>query len=856
MKCVTFSAEFDAGFWPGPLTDLEAVAGETWVGQNGLLSLLETTLGLRYPAEPDALRAAALVPTIQKQNGFWSESAKVDPFGTARKLLTWRDRLCLHGWQGQPVTPLLKSLAQVTKSVLPGFPDRLNDVFQTLSKRRADMARVSLCEPLDELPLAWRQVLKALQAQGTKVEVMEPGAATPSGDLEAARKPGFKPTGDGSLQLLRPAGPLAAAHEVAAWLAARGDLNGTVIIGGDAVLDRELRNFGLPCLGSPSSVYDHTLLQVVPLVLEMGWSPPDPQRALELLTLPQGPVPRGIAFRLTNALQEWPAVGSDVWQKALAEGLEKLPDPESRSRVRKRLELLFSQADQKGRYPVRSIEERLTVLENWARGRAKLGDEEQALLEPVLRQLSNLMRLLDLSGVSDLSPAQLQRAIQDATAEVGLPALNQAQAGMASVGTPGSIVGRAKVIVWWNFHRGSEARPHQLPLNSNERKELREAGVEIPEPGDEALALAQAWQRPLLMAEEILLLVCPARGEDGEELATHPLWDEVLARAEKGADTSLLEMAQPIGAPKRSKRHLVELPGPVPIWHAPKGATLRREQEWPASLERLVSCPFRWVIEDLAYIRGGSTASLQSGSFLEGQFMHEVLARLLETLPAEPQQAECQALEIFDRDGPLLAAPIFQPGKEDVKARTRRAVGVAAKRLVEMLSAAGLKPSAMETRYSRKVPELDFELHGIPDLVAGHAVIDFKRGGSRRWREKLENGTATQMACYAHLCQDKRSNNLPACGVFIIREAAMLTTDQGIFPSAEGLKGPSIEQTWEALVSAVNQRFIEIDAGIIHAPGAGEAPPKKSTIDESGMVLISSCGYCNAAGLCGRGRGA
>lgn len=856
MISLTFSTEFDAGFWPGPLTDQEAVAGETWVGQNGLLSLLETALGLRYPAEPDALRAAALVPAIRKQNGFWSESAKVDPFGTARKLLTWRDRLCLHGWQGQPVTPLLKELAQVTKNVTPGFPDRMNDVCYILSKRRSDIAQISLCEPLEELPLAWRQVLKALQAQGTEVEVIEPGTATPSGDLEAARKPGFKPTGDGSLQLLRPAGPLAAAHEVAAWLAARGDFNGTVIIGGDAVLDRELHNFGLPCLGSPSSVYDHTLLQVVPLVLEMGWSPPDPQRALELLTLPQSPVPRGIAFRLTRALQEWSAVGSDVWQKALAEGLEKLPDPESRSRVQKRLEILFSQADQQGRYPARTIEDRLSVLDNWARGRAKLGDEEQALLEPVLKQINNLMRLLDLSGVSDLSPAQLQRAIQDATVEVGLPALNQAQAGLASVGTPGSIVRPAKVIVWWNFHRGSEARPHQLPLNSKERKELREEGVEIPEPGDEALALAQAWQRPLLMAEEALLLVSPARGEDGEELAPHPLWDEVLARAEKGADTYLLEVAKPIGAPQRSKRHLIELPGPVPIWHAPEELTLRRDQEWPTSLERLVSCPFRWVIEDLAYIRGGSTASLQNGSFLEGQFMHEVLARLLESLPADPQQAEYQALEIFDRDGPLMAAPIFQPGKEDVKARTRRAVGVAAKRLVEMLSAAGLKPTAMETRFSRKVPELDFELHGIPDLVADDAVIDFKRGGSRRWREKLESGTATQMACYAHLCQDKLSKYLPSCGVFIIREAAMLTTDQGIFPGAEGLKGPSIEQTWEALVSAVDQRFKEFAAGIIHAPGASEAPPKKSTVDESGMVLVSSCDYCKAAGLCGRGRGA
>ena len=49
------------------------------------------------------------------------------------------------------------------------------------------------------------------------------------------------------------------------------------------------------------------LLQVLPLVLEMGWQPPNPQRALELLTLTVSPVPRMIARHLAEALQNWPA---------------------------------------------------------------------------------------------------------------------------------------------------------------------------------------------------------------------------------------------------------------------------------------------------------------------------------------------------------------------------------------------------------------------------------------------------------------------------------------------------------------------------------------------------------------------
>lgn len=411
MISITFSTEFDAGLWPGPLADQEAVAGETWLGQHGLLSLLETALGLRYPAEPDALRAAALVPAIRRQKGFWHKSAKVDPFGTARKLLTWRDRLRLHGWQGQPTTPLLKELARVTNGVTPGFADRLEDVLHALESRRADISQIQLCEPKSDLPQLWNQVLEALARQGAKIDDIEPSAANAAGDLRKARKPGFKPKGDGGLQLMRPAGPLAAAHEVAAWLAARNDMTGTVIIGGDAVLDRALRNFGLPCLGSASFVHDHTLLQVVPLVLEMGWSPPDPQRALELLSLPRSPVPRGIAYRLTSALQEWPAVGSDAWQEALQDGLDELPDAKARSRIAKRLSTLFSQPDKDGRYPASALKDRLSVLGDWAQGWANMGDTEPALWEPVLSQINNLLRLLDLSGVSGLSPAQDRKSV-------------------------------------------------------------------------------------------------------------------------------------------------------------------------------------------------------------------------------------------------------------------------------------------------------------------------------------------------------------------------------------------------------------------------------------------------------------
>ena len=101
---ITLGIDFDHGYWPGPLLDREASAGEAWVGPAGLLSILETALGLGGPHESEALRAARLVPRVLEADGFWSESARHNPLTAARTLLRWRDRLWMQGWQGERVS--------------------------------------------------------------------------------------------------------------------------------------------------------------------------------------------------------------------------------------------------------------------------------------------------------------------------------------------------------------------------------------------------------------------------------------------------------------------------------------------------------------------------------------------------------------------------------------------------------------------------------------------------------------------------------------------------------------------------------------------------------------------------------
>lgn len=43
---VVFDRSFDGGAWPGPLAERDAAMGESWLGELGMLGLLETMVGL------------------------------------------------------------------------------------------------------------------------------------------------------------------------------------------------------------------------------------------------------------------------------------------------------------------------------------------------------------------------------------------------------------------------------------------------------------------------------------------------------------------------------------------------------------------------------------------------------------------------------------------------------------------------------------------------------------------------------------------------------------------------------------------------------------------------------------------
>ena len=888
-----------------------AAIGEIWVGPARLQGILETALGLGGLFPSPSERTAALARAVRTEEGFWSASAEKDPISVARTLLRWIDWLRLHEWEGQaptaapasgsvtdhkPCSPAGRASAQKPGSevshaaglkvpsasaspnlnrlydlsrllpfALPGSPDRLIAISTALDKRRTDIESIDTFEPVDRLLPLWRKIFVKLEARGVAIRhsPIHPVSSKRATDLRRCLSPAFAPSNDGSLILFRPYSPMDAAESVAAWLRAQTAIPETLIISPDVVLDEALRRFGLPVTGAKETTNDDPLLQVLPLVLAIGWDPPDPQRALELLIIPDGPVPGFLARALRSALQQWPAVGSPSWNDSLATGLDALSPAARRDRVRDLLAAIFRpDAGIRTAFPSSALKLRTQVVRKWAAARRFAAEQPPEMvdrLDAVIGQCNLFERLIELSGFGSLTEPQLLRLLRELTDSTGPHRRYAPEAGISVVNSPAAVAGPARHIIWWDFTLESAPEPFSIPLSRAELAALESSGVTLTPAADIASDHSRRWRRPFAQASETLLLVCPVFGEDGEERHHHPLWDEVTANLKEGTSRASLE-ARKLDHDARSKKRrdaLLPIPRPRRSWSVRPSMISPPRSHSPTSMQSLIGCSFKWVLTYLGRLRDPEIAALTDNGTMLGALSHEILAKTLRSDPADGLTAQKTADDMFVRLGPKLAAPLFLPGAPFQISFARKATADAARVLVDQLKRSELPIVAIETPVSKKLGALEF--NGRTDLVVGDppVVIDLKWSGGSYRREQLKNGTAFQVAAYAFMIQTGRA--FPGAAYFILRDQRLITLKSAPFANAENVDGPPLQETWNALLAATRESLDLLTKGRIEAFGiplkddAGVA--KKDEISDGRLILEPPCKFCSFGFLCGRSWG-
>lgn len=844
---VAFDWAIDDGAWPGPLASTRtAVMGQAWLGPLGLLARLELELGLGGQHATPVERASALARALARTDGFWSRSLEVDRLATAERILLDRDMLALWGWRGEPVSERLDSLWLVSVA-FPGVPDRLRSVIERLACHRVDIAAMRLFEPTAALPPLWHQLVQVLQAAGTRIDELPIPVAASSGDLGSARSGAFMPVGDGSLQLVRPHGVLAAADEAAAALAACRYHDELVVIGADAVLDAALARHGMPRTGA--AVARPGSAALVRLCVETVFHPMDAAHVHALLCTEPSPIPRRVAWRLATSIRRFPGRRTPLWRDALASGLDAV-EPGRRDAVAALVSMLLDPiADHAAEVPVVRIVERISTLAEWARGRVATDTR----LSEVIAMSDRLVGLLQRLGRDRFGLAELRRCCD--AIEVSDVRGVSAELGPAALSGPGALLGPVRRVMWWNFTREAAPRAPRVRLSRAERDALAAAGVAVPDAGDVMAHEARRWRRPLELATEALVLVCPRTDDVGEPAQPHPLWDELIAGMPEASRAAVLVASQvsfaEASGPVVARREPVALRSTPAASGQAKVArsTGLREVESVSSIEMVLGCPLAYALRYLGGLRPGlASAAAVPGPLLGGQVAHHVLAAVFADGALDPEVAATRATAFVDDMLPHLAETLMLSHHQAERAAVRRAIVQSARVVAVCVARTGASIRGVEVPLAGTVGGVKVE--GRADLVLSDPdhVIDFKWGTTTP-RERLRAGAAVQLAIYSELACSGATR--PGVAYLSLRTQRVFAARATQLPGALTPTEHSVDDMLAGLLAALGRREVELRAGQFAAPGAVDVGPR-SQLSEGILELAPSCEYCAFDGLCGR----
>lgn len=907
MPCIQrefyLTAGFDGPWFPGPLGGLDARAGAWSGGVGALLSVLGLHLGV-VPEEMS--RAERLVTTVQiiretvarGEGGPVASSFDLDPEGVAWLLLNWRDDLLLHGWSGDAAAlpDRLRNVLNVLSGgtagdIAFGLPDsilRLLDVPALRTTRVVD--RVRLAEPREHYPPLVGRLLTCMAEAGTVISWEEIEAVDSEGrDLVAARDAArgvgsVPPVGDGSLLRLTPGSPWEGAEVVAAWLASLPDVSNVVVIAEEglrAELDGALARHGVPSVGSGAVSPYRAALQVLPLFLGLQWAPLNPSRFLEYLQLPVHPLPRSARTSLAILFSEYPGMGGQVWNAKIEDVIvharknardTRADEAEAELRILLRDWLPAPDALAGEFLLTARVLELVGRVADWARKRAHameasdLAEEREGaeILGAAACQADLLADLLRQSGINEWSQLALQRLQLLALGEGAAMSYRAAEKGAVRVvSSPGAVLGPVDTVLWWNFTRNGAETPRGWSFTRAERRALREQGIKVPEPAEEAARLAERWARPLRFARSRLVAVSH-RLDGGEEVPVHPLWDAVTAgwkpedhRRVTVPVSALLEGASTGLNPETIRMDPLPAPGAKRLWNLPEIKKAVREKESYSSLSSFVSCPFQYVLRYGARLRPATAVSLVEDHLLKGNLGHLLAQDLLTSGGAIPDtkklrdMAERHVDELLNEMGTSLA----MTGKEADLSVYRASIVEAVVALGGFLRKNGLKVVGAEEKLLTDLPDGTI-LFGFVDLLVedrrgNRMVLDMKYSdrGVGSYASKLADGKALQLAVYARILGPGT-----AAAYVSLRDGRVVTPEPNPVPGGRRILGPSLDDLWNLLETTVTGlRGEHKKTGEVLAAGVPDADGKTGMPEiPGGLAKVDPpCEYCDYGAVCG-----
>ena len=906
---ILFGMYLDGVPWSNKLASM----GEIRTGPLGLLSILETRLGLSGLSVHPVNRIDEYMNRMKHidcDSGWFHNSFAVDPWSTARQMLLWRDELIEAGWQGDmnivgsSRLQAINDLENIDMPISPGRSERLQEVIRQLRQGKIiGIATIQLVESLDLLPPVWRNLMELLEGQGISIEQLQkPTGSKHAGNLAAVQNfllgeagPDSLSLEDESLILLEAENEWQAAEHLALWLAAAPDANDqvTIICGSDAsILDQALKRHGLPCLGRTEVSRWREIQQILPLMLANVWKPVDISLLVEMLSLTIPPFPRWVCQSLLRAIAQEPGLGGRAWEAALAEIenkrkeiLENRGDPLSADKARQYVQqikaiLVDERFDPVEGIPEDVLRDRCQKVINWLGWRL---DTHPMLIEIVSQARDIQAIAIDKGSVPRIT---LERML-DTLVGAGSNNLDSyAESALWQVvDHPGQVIDSYRDVIWWGFN--DPMIGPSTYWSKQERTELQAAGVNIEESKCFRNREAIAWQQGFVNAEERFIAIHIARME-GTPVSHHPYWDTIcqaVAQIGKGysdEETSKIVVRKCkefdnhekwVFAGRNHTLKIIEAEVPVELiaaYTVPASVIGSPGRLSYSQMSTLIACPMKWALQYHARLRLPESQTIPSGNQMLGTLCHRIVEELYAVQNQwQPDTAAFEAGSQYDRLLPSMASELLMEGRMIENRRYREEIIRAINLLVEAINKYGLTVEATEA-------PLQGEVNGIPlmgyaDLLlrdsVGHPfVLDMKWSTSAKYkRQEIEDGSALQLATYAWMLKNADAAQDVHAGYFMLAQGQLISDCQMLGSDAVA-SVKNLQEIWDMAAASLDDVLTDLDNGLLKAHGIDELMMQiqnDDTLDsvqkrrkqqylEKGMLYQNPlCKYCDFGRLCG-----
>ncbi|MCC7082280.1 MAG: PD-(D/E)XK nuclease family protein [Burkholderiales bacterium] len=834
---ITFGLNLDGEHGWHPANRL----GEPVVGPMGMLSLLETPLGLLRAEVTHAERIVQYRECLKRcdrSDRFFHASFGVDPLGTASMLLSWRDTWRLHGWNGEAASGTsarLKDMAaveaQVHRVLAPSVGERLAGIDEALAKAACRIERIELADSLAAFPKRWRDVLARLPVQSMRDYPPRAAAGSVLGKLQAAlasAHTGKEPVArlrwrdDGSVRIVRAETTLAAARWVAHLLHSQpGDI-ALIAEHERALLDTTLDATDVARQGFAEPSPLTPALQVLPLALATVWEPLDVYALLQFLSHPISPIPGYARWPLAELVADCPGIGGPRWLEALRKIEQRHPDAAAQIREAVAFWVEHPRYRPDEGAPLAALAERTRRVCDFfgmrladpdpIRSRSSAGGYAQAVA------VAAALETMRAQGESTIAPPALGALVSRCTGQGAPHVALDAQAGrVASVSHPGALIEPFERVIWWQF--AAPVMPRRYPWTRSEIAALARCGVDLPDLSEVLARQGVEWLRPILNARKELVLVLPPPGEE-----VHPLWQEIqwfIENARPEALEASMGNARAAGfaevahRPLPQRRRWWQLPADTRVAH--------RERESYSSLDAFINSPYQWVLKYVARLDPSRLLAITDRNRLYGNLAHRLIDRFFRGDAARQLRASAlQAWLSRELERVIVdeGAVLLMHGRRADYERLRSSLA----RTLAELQRQFAQASVIRVESERKLSGafVGGALEGTADLIVhtaadARAIVDMKWSGSEYQRKRLAANRHLQLAIYAEMLRQE-TGEWPRVAYFVLEAASLLAPDTTFFPEARAVEGRievSTPLLWQQVEKAWTWRRAQIDAGMI-----------------------------------------